>query len=185
MWEPGWFRLHQVQQPKQQHRTRHGQHGLYSVFTMAAFIYTDPPELASLRAMAPTLNPSGGARDLGAAVVSALDGLVSKLSDMVHANETSHASLTARIASVESVTERTIGVHEAKIGELYNVGQASRTRIDSALQELLASTSAKFKAIDESLAGFTARFSGRDGGPGGPACFYAEHRRCRPNPIPH
>ena len=128
---------------------------------MTAFIYTDPPELATLRALAPQLNPNGGARELGSATVAALEALASKVSDIVLANEASHASFSARMASVETVVERTVGtarVHEAKIGELYSVGQASRTRIDSALQELLASTTAKFASIDETLAGFTARY---------------------------
>ena len=73
---------------------------------MTAFIYTDPPELATLRALAPQLNPNGGARELGSATVAALEALASKVSDIVLANEASHASMTARMASVESVVEK-------------------------------------------------------------------------------
>ena len=70
---------------------------------MAAFAYTDPPALAALRATVPSINPSGGARALGEAVVLALEGLAEKISDLVTANENSHSTLNARLGSVESV----------------------------------------------------------------------------------
>ena len=69
---------------------------------MSAFAYTEPAQLAALRAFIPTIGPNQELRNLGRTLLEAFEGISAKIADLSDANETIHTSLLARLTSVEA-----------------------------------------------------------------------------------
>ena len=68
---------------------------------MASFAYTEPTQLAALRAHIPTLGPNQELRNLARAIQDTFEGFSVRLAELSEANETFHANILGRVLTLE------------------------------------------------------------------------------------